>query len=100
MIPELHIFTNEDLEPWAVFYFGTDDYGLTTKKAISEYEAICDLGFFGESEFPWTASEPRLFYICKSLYEDGSEQPDDGYCWVKCDADNPNAVACYGVTFE
>jgi hypothetical protein len=100
MIPKLQVFTNCDFEPWAVFYFGTEGYGLTKEKAIEEYKTTYDSGWMGYDEpFNYDVTEPHLFYIFEDI-EDEEGLYEEGYNWQECDASHPKAVACFGVKFR
>ena len=93
MIPELQIFSNSDYEPFAVFYWGTEGYGLTKQQVIDKY-----LEFYGdlyEEGLP-DCSEPKLFY----LVENGEYSEDNEPCYEKCSADTEGAKSCFGVIFD
>jgi hypothetical protein len=94
MTNELQIFSSDDFEPFAVFYFGEDGYGLTKEKAIEAYEERYRIDY--DYDLKELATEPKLFY----LREEGEWGEDNEYPWYECDKDHPDAVACFGVLFE
>ena len=95
MIPELQIFSNSDYEPFAVFYWGTEDYGLTAESARQAFVDMYDWDEEFSGEMP-EGSEPKLFY----LVENGEYSEDNEPRYIECCADTKGAKPCFGVIFD
>lgn len=95
MVKKCEVFTTCDFEPWAVFYYGEEGFGLTKQEAIDEMKNC--LGLDDEEELD--CSEPHVFYMRQGNEEDDALFEDD-YPFFVCDEKDKGAIKCFGCVFE
>lgn len=88
----LQTFVNEDNQPFAAFFWGSSDQGVTKDQMIREYldreELVDNL---------LEASDIHTFYLRKDDGEDGIAS--EGRPWIFCNKEAAGAQVATGVKF-